>query len=107
MRSILDPLPRFLTVRGQALVVAMVVLGTAISVHEYLESSRPPERPRSCAGPASQGCPRIRSELRLETRASDRLRARSDAPAAVDSIEAPNPEPAPSAPSLWEPDELR
>lgn len=44
LRSCLDPLPRILSTRGLAAIVALVVSGTALSVYEYLESSRVPER---------------------------------------------------------------
>ncbi|MBI5363471.1 MAG: hypothetical protein HZA53_09865 [Planctomycetes bacterium] len=43
-RSCLDPLPRFLSTRGLIAVVLIVVTGTALSVHEYLQSGREPER---------------------------------------------------------------
>jgi hypothetical protein len=42
LRSCLDPLPRFLSTRALVAVVAFVVLGTALSVYEYVESGRPP-----------------------------------------------------------------
>jgi hypothetical protein len=40
LRSALDPLPRFLSIRSLAILVTMLVGGIAISVHEYLESGR-------------------------------------------------------------------
>src|SRR5688572_5511177 len=43
LRSCLDPLPRFLSTRALLAVVAFVVLGTALSVYEYVESGRPPQ----------------------------------------------------------------
>lgn len=52
LRSCFDPLPRFMTMKSLACVVAMVVLGTGISVYEYLESSVPPQRPLSRAQPS-------------------------------------------------------
>lgn len=53
LRSCFDPLPRFLSTRGLAIVVAMLVGGTAISVHEYVESTQP--RPRRPLLPAASG----------------------------------------------------
>ena len=44
LRSCFDPLPRFMSMRSLAGLVAMVVLGTGLSVYEYLESTRPPQR---------------------------------------------------------------
>ena len=40
VRSVLDPLPRSLSIRSLAILVSMLVGGIAISVHEYLESGR-------------------------------------------------------------------
>lgn len=40
VRTVLDPLPRFLSIRSLAILVTMLVVGIAISVHEYLESGR-------------------------------------------------------------------
>lgn len=40
LRSCLDPLPRFLSTRAVLLVVGLVIAGTAVSVHEYLENDR-------------------------------------------------------------------
>lgn len=53
LRSCLDPLPRLLTTRGLAAIVALVVTGTALSVYEYVESSRVPERAWPKARPAA------------------------------------------------------
>ncbi len=39
-RSCLDPLPRFLSTRGLAFVVLLVVGGTGFSVYEYVQSGR-------------------------------------------------------------------
>jgi len=50
LQSCFDPLPRFMSMKSLAAVVALLVIGTAISVVEYLESSRslvrhaPPDR---------------------------------------------------------------
>lgn len=42
LRSCFDPLPRFMSTKSLIGLVAMVVVGTGISVYEYLESSRLP-----------------------------------------------------------------
>ncbi|MFO1009806.1 MAG: hypothetical protein U1F29_07045 [Planctomycetota bacterium] len=42
-RSCLDPLPRFLSMRGLLAVVLVVVAGTGLSVYEYVQSSRSTE----------------------------------------------------------------
>ncbi len=41
-RSTLDPLPRSLSTKGLVSLVLVVVLGTAVTVHRYLESSGHP-----------------------------------------------------------------
>src|SRR5687768_4994645 len=45
LRSCLEPLPRFLSTRGLASLVVMLVAGTGVSVYEYLESTQPIGRP--------------------------------------------------------------
>ena len=67
LRTCLDPLPRFLSLRGLTLLVAMLVLGVVFSVWEFVESARLPEHrvlaqdnsswsaPRCCAR-AAQSC---------------------------------------------------
>lgn len=40
LQSCFDPLPRFMSMKSLAAVVALLLVGTAISVVEYLESSR-------------------------------------------------------------------
>jgi hypothetical protein len=57
VRSRLDPLPRSISTKSLSLLVGMLLLGIGISVREYLESRRAPER----AVPAStleipEGC---------------------------------------------------
>jgi hypothetical protein len=44
VRSVLDPLPRSLSLRSLAILVSMLLLGTGISVHEYLQSGKSPIR---------------------------------------------------------------
>ena len=39
LRSTFDPLPRSLSTRGLVALVLVVVLGTAVTVHRYMESS--------------------------------------------------------------------
>lgn len=51
LRSTFDPLPRSLPTPGLIALVALVVLGTAVTVHRYLESASPTDR-RSLATPA-------------------------------------------------------
>jgi hypothetical protein len=114
VRSILDPLPRFLTVRGLAVVVGMLVLGTAISVHEFLESARPPVRHAS-GSPirnerASEPVPELGARRANDASGSREIRRFTGAPGSRDTIPssaAPAPEPAPAAPapSVWEPDD--
>ncbi len=75
LRSCLDPLPRFLSTRGVLVVVALVVAGTAVSVHEYVESDH-----GSDSGWPS--APQVRAASPSE-RATARVRAPFDSP--VDS----------------------
>lgn len=42
LRSTFDPLPRSLSTRGLVSLVLVVVLGTAVTVHRYMESSGHP-----------------------------------------------------------------
>lgn len=44
LRSCFEPLPRFLSTKCLASLVAMVLVGTGISVYEYLESTSVPPR---------------------------------------------------------------
>lgn len=44
MRSVLDPLPKSLSIRSLVILVTMLVGGIALSVHEYLESGRTTRR---------------------------------------------------------------
>jgi hypothetical protein len=44
VRSRLDPLPRSISTKSLSLLVGMLLLGVGISVREYLESRRAPER---------------------------------------------------------------
>lgn len=67
LRSCLDPLPRFLSTRGVLVVVVLVVAGTAVSVHEYVESDHGadpgwPSAPQvQAVGPAERATPRGRA----------------------------------------------
>jgi len=49
VRSVLDPLPKFLSIRSLVILVTMLVGGTALSVHEYLESGRITRRVHAAA----------------------------------------------------------
>lgn len=107
MRSILDPLPRFPSTRGLATVVGMLLLGTAISVYEYLEDSRPPARHPACESSASRRCTTaargsIEQAARSRTTGVPDEEGTAPAPA-----EAPPAQPGRTTPSLWQPDELR
>ena len=44
LRSCFEPLPRFMSTKSLVGLVLMLLAGTGLSVYEYLESSRPPER---------------------------------------------------------------
>lgn len=44
LRSCFEPLPRFLSTKCLVSLVALVLVGTGISVHEYLESTSVPAR---------------------------------------------------------------
>ncbi|MFN0009542.1 MAG: hypothetical protein ACKVXR_16710 [Planctomycetota bacterium] len=106
MRSALDPLPRFLSIRSLAVLVTMLVAGIAISVHEYLESGRIVRRVHA-ADTLPEGTP---MEFELEDSGSeaaclpaDSALASPEGGSACDrSIEG---EPsADAAPGLWIPD---
>lgn len=51
LQSCFDPLPRFMSMKSLAAVVTLLLVGTAISVFEYLESSRLPVRRPSAVSP--------------------------------------------------------
>ena len=89
LRSCFDPLPRFMSTRSLIGLVTMVLIGTGISVYEYLESSHAPVRAGSTVvedfDDADVGAP---SECGARDRA-DRCRTVSDAGFA------PQPSPAP------------
>jgi hypothetical protein len=59
LRSCLDPLPRFLSTRGLAFLVVMLVAGTGVSVYEYLESTQPIGR--HVARPAISPLPEVQA----------------------------------------------
>ena len=107
MRSILDPLPRFLSTRGLATVVGMLLLGTAVSVYEYLEDSRPPARRPCCESPAPGRCTRANgSPIKAEARA--RTSGSSDAEETAPAPPGDSPaQPGQTTPSVWQPDEQR
>jgi|SRR4051812_33078244 hypothetical protein len=44
LQSCFEPLPRFMSTKSLCAVVALLLVGTAISVFEYIESSREPIR---------------------------------------------------------------
>jgi hypothetical protein len=113
LRSCFDPLPRFLSMKSILGLVAMVLLGTGISVYEYLESARPLQRSsQQFTAPAVITTERSTPEVR-ESRAP---LSRSDSPRPVpaaaevqvrggvssDSTACPEPQTRPPA-SIWEP----
>jgi hypothetical protein len=49
LRSCFDPLPRFMSTKSLTGLVLMVLIGTGISVYEYLESSHVPVRAAATA----------------------------------------------------------
>jgi hypothetical protein len=54
LRSCFDPLPRFMSMKSLAAVVTLLLVGTTISVLEYLESSSVPPRRSSYESGAVQ-----------------------------------------------------
>ena len=56
LRSCFDPLPRFMSTKSLTGLVVMVLIGTGISVYEYVESSHLPSRPAA----SSPACESIR-----------------------------------------------
>ncbi len=108
MRSALDPVPRFISVKSLAILVAMLLSGIAISVREYLESGRIPHRACSCDAALKEGSsPRGRCP---ETRAVPAFAPGNEENApdlgAIPSGSQPAQEPTspPSAPGIWAPD---
>ena len=88
VRSRLDPLPRSISTKSLSLLVGMLLLGIGISVREYLDSRRAPER----AAPASsleilEGC--NHGELSLPSAAKPSVETGSAA--AEGETEAPPP----------------
>lgn len=78
-RSCLDPLPRFLSTRGLTALVLIVVTGIALSVHEYLQSGREPER----AWPSST----VRAVERVHTGRSTRGTCTRSLPGACGGVQ--------------------
>jgi hypothetical protein len=105
LRSCLDPLPRFLSTRGVMAVVVLVVAGTAVSVHEFVESGRGPDstwtawpsevRAGSCERPT------LRSHSALDARADAPCTA---VPPAVRRVTGTTSEPLPAPATLFDPD---
>lgn len=57
VRSRLDPVPRSISTKSLSLLVGMLLLGIGISVREYLESRRAPERAVPASTPEIlEGC---------------------------------------------------
>jgi hypothetical protein len=107
MRSLLEPLPRQLSTKALALVVALVVLGTGIAVVRYLDAAAPGIAPRGStvwAAPAvgaDSAAPRAlrpagASPVRVQPDACSAA-ACSPAPAASASAESA------AQPSVWRP----
>lgn len=69
VRSVFDPLPVSLSIRSLAILVTMLVAGIAISVHEYLQSGKVPERTYSIRAVADPICPPPRIEAEEPARA--------------------------------------
>jgi hypothetical protein len=104
LRSCLDPLPRFLSTRGILLVVGLVVAGTAVSVHEYLESDRGPANGWSNAGSVHAAD----SGARAPARPFAGCDTRGDAPCSVlppapRRVTESGVEPRPTPPTLYDP----
>jgi hypothetical protein len=109
LRSCFDPLPRFLSTRGLAGVVVMLLGGTALSVYEYVESTRPPPRRAAPTAPAGAVHAAERTpELRERCRSFADLPPVAPPPGPVELGPAARvrSEPSPD-PSIWEPDEGR
>ena len=115
LRSCFDPLPRFMSMKSLACLVAMVVLGTGISVYEYLESARPLERasspaqlaePAACAPAPAVAAPRTRVSSSIAPQAAE-VPARKSAASSGEFPCTPSgamaSEPKPATPSVWEP----
>ena len=58
VRSIIDPSPRTVSLKGLTAVVGMLLCGIGISVHEYLESGRPAVRAATPVGYEAGACRR-------------------------------------------------
>jgi hypothetical protein len=58
VRSALDPTPRSISVKSLALLVAMLLSGVGISVHEFLDSRHLPERSLRQDAPCIEECTR-------------------------------------------------
>lgn len=70
LRSCITPLPRFLTTRALAGLVLVLVAGTALSVHEYLETARAPRA-------MQVRTPSVRASVPGDVRALERTSAAS------------------------------
>lgn len=93
LRSCITPLPRFLSTRGLAALVLVLVAGTALSVHEYLQTARTPRA-------AQARTPGQRASQPGEVRAAERTSAaRSHASRTVEFVPANDGLPASGASS--------
>jgi|SRR6187402_740840 len=72
LRSCITPLPRFLTTRALAGLVLVLVAGTALSVHEYLETARAPRATQVRTQPVRSNLPG--GEVRAAERTSSASR---------------------------------
>ena len=126
LRSCFEPLPRFMSTKSLAGLVVMLLVGTGISVYEYLESARPLERHVEEGAAFSEPSNRGRSSTAgRSVHAAERERsiecpAASDAlpsPSCSSSVESLRAEVGPAArpanetrtspPSVWDPSEPR
>lgn len=107
LRSTFDPLPRSLSTRGLVALVLVVVLGTAVTVQRYMESSDHPRSEVFGQGPSrSTGASfEVRGGSRassLGTRCRSSSACEATAPAATGGTTSAPAEPSSAAPSVFE-----
>jgi hypothetical protein len=108
LRSCLDPLPRILSTRGLAAIVLLVLSGTALSVHEYVESGRVPDRSwpraRTVQSGAQKSHPRCASAQRAPASAASAIEPCSPPCTQAPAVDEGS---APSGATVYRPDESR
>jgi hypothetical protein len=108
VRSCIDPLPRSLSTKSLALLVVMLLSGIGISVHEFLESRRVPERAVQSVQPVLQECTREEVHFPKASKPGAGSGASDLAPATGARITPPTPRPPASssaaAPTGWMPE---